>query len=100
MEILHQVNDIIGDTCEHRLGDRYRLVTPLGEGAFGTTYEAEEKGKLEGKLESIPGFLALGLTVEQIAGALELDVEIVQQAADGELESIINESYEGKSSYI
>ena len=34
METLHQANDIIGD--------RYRLITPLGEGAFGTTYEAED----------------------------------------------------------
>ena len=34
METLHQANDIIGE--------RYRLVTPLGEGAFGTTYEAED----------------------------------------------------------
>ena len=44
----------------------------------------KEEGRLEGKLESVPGFLALGLTVEQIAGALGLDVEMVQQAADGE----------------
>ena len=62
--------------------------------------EAEEKGVLKGKLESVPGFLALGLTVEQIAGALELDVEMVRRAADGELESIINESYQSESSDI
>ena len=42
------------------------------------------EGKLEGKLESVPGLLALGLTVEQIAGVFGLDVQIVQQAADGE----------------
>ena len=46
--------------------------------------EGRLEGKLEGKLESVPGLLALGLTVEQIAGALGLDVEMVQQAADGE----------------
>ncbi len=40
-----------------------------------------QEGKEEGKLESVPGFLALGLTVEQIATALGLDVEVVQQAA-------------------
>ena len=34
MEILHQPEEIIGD--------RYRLVTPLGCGAMGTTYEAED----------------------------------------------------------
>jgi serine/threonine protein kinase len=34
MEILHQQNDIIAQ--------RYRIVAPLGQGAFGTTYEAED----------------------------------------------------------
>jgi len=34
METLHQENDIIAD--------RYRIVAPLGEGAFGTTYKAEK----------------------------------------------------------
>lgn len=43
--------------------------------------EAEEQGELKGKLKSVPGLLKLGLTVEQIAGALELDVKLVQQAA-------------------
>jgi predicted transposase/invertase (TIGR01784 family) len=39
-----------------------------------------ERGKLEGKLESIPRLLALGLSVEQIAQALDLDLEQVRQA--------------------
>ncbi|BAB74365.1 asr2666 [Nostoc sp. PCC 7120 = FACHB-418] len=51
--------------------------------------EAKEEGKLEGeqegkqkaKLEAIPKLLALGLTVEQIAQALDLDVTEVQQVA-------------------
>lgn len=43
--------------------------------------EAEEKGKLE----SVPRLLALGLSVEQVAAALELDVETVRQAAQGRL---------------
>jgi len=34
METLHQQNDIIAQ--------RYRIVAPLGQGAFGTTYEAED----------------------------------------------------------
>ncbi|HEY9742812.1 MAG TPA: serine/threonine-protein kinase [Coleofasciculaceae cyanobacterium] len=34
METLHQPNDIIAQ--------RYRIVAPLGQGAFGTTYEAED----------------------------------------------------------
>jgi predicted transposase/invertase (TIGR01784 family) len=41
--------------------------------------EGLDKGKLEGKLEGIPGLVKLGLTVEQIAGALQLDVEIVRE---------------------
>ncbi len=43
--------------------------------------EALEEGKLEGKLEAVPCMLALGATVEQIAEALDLDVEQVKQAA-------------------
>jgi hypothetical protein len=42
------------------------------------------KGKLEAKLESIPRLLALGLSVEQIAQALDyLDLEQVRQASQG-----------------
>jgi predicted transposase/invertase (TIGR01784 family) len=36
--------------------------------------EGRLEGKLEGKLESVPGLLQLGLTVEQIARALQIDV--------------------------
>ena len=46
--------------------------------------EGLEEGKIEGKLESVPGLLALGLTVEQIAGVLGLTVEQVQQASDNQ----------------
>lgn len=38
--------------------------------------------KVEVELESVPGFLALGLTVEQIASVFGLDVELVKQAAE------------------
>jgi len=44
------------------------------------------EGKIQGKLESIPRLLALGLTVEQVAQALELEVEqvtkVLQQSSD------------------
>jgi len=43
--------------------------------------KAKVEGKVEGKLESVPRLLQLGLSVEQIATALELDVEVVRQAA-------------------
>jgi predicted transposase/invertase (TIGR01784 family) len=42
--------------------------------------EGREEGKLEAKLASIPRLLALGLTLEQIAQALELETEQVRQA--------------------
>jgi predicted transposase/invertase (TIGR01784 family) len=42
-----------------------------------------ERGRQEGKLESIPRLLALGLTPEQIAEALDLDLEQVQQLIPG-----------------
>lgn len=43
--------------------------------------EGKQKGRLEAKLEAVPKLLALGLTVEQIAQALDLDVSQVQQVA-------------------
>ncbi len=43
--------------------------------------EVAEEAKLECKLETVPRLLQLGLSVEQIAAALELDVEVVTQAA-------------------
>ncbi len=41
--------------------------------------EGEQEGKQKAKLEAVPKLLALGLTVEQIAQALDLDVAQVQQ---------------------
>jgi predicted transposase/invertase (TIGR01784 family) len=43
--------------------------------------EGKEKGRLEAKLDAVPKLLALGLTVEQIAQALDLDVAQIQQTA-------------------
>ncbi|WP_159250687.1 Rpn family recombination-promoting nuclease/putative transposase, partial [Microcystis aeruginosa] len=45
-----------------------------------TKQEGRQEGRQEGKLESIPRLLALGLSVEQIAQALDLDLEQVRQA--------------------
>ena len=42
--------------------------------------EGRQEGKLEAKLASIPRLLALGLNLEQIAQALELEIEQVRQA--------------------
>jgi predicted transposase/invertase (TIGR01784 family) len=43
--------------------------------------KGKQKGRLEAKLEAIPRLLALGLTVEQIAQALDLEIAQVQKAA-------------------
>nr|WP_228036286.1 Rpn family recombination-promoting nuclease/putative transposase [Microcystis sp. LEGE 00066]CAO91025.1 unnamed protein product [Microcystis aeruginosa PCC 7806] len=48
-----------------------------------TKREGRLEGRQEGKLESIPRLLALGLSVEQIAQALDLDLEQVRQATQG-----------------
>lgn len=44
--------------------------------------EGKQKGRVEAKLEAVPKLLALGLTVEQIAQALDLDVAQVQQVVE------------------
>jgi predicted transposase YdaD len=44
--------------------------------------ETEVRAKLEGKLETIPGLVKLGLTSQQIATALELPKETILQAID------------------
>ncbi len=46
--------------------------------------EGIQQGIQEGKLQSVPPLLALGLTVEQIAQALGLSVEQVRQAAQNQ----------------
>ncbi len=43
--------------------------------------EAKQEGKLEGKLEGVPKLLQFGLTIEQVAEALDLPIEQVRQAA-------------------
>lgn len=40
-----------------------------------------EEARQEGKLEAVSRLLALGLSVEQVAQALDLTMEQVQQAA-------------------
>ena len=51
------------------------------EGKHEGRLEGKLEGRLEGKLESVPRLLALGLSLEQIAEALGLDVATVRQAA-------------------
>lgn len=51
------------------------------EGIETGKQEGMETGRQEGKLLAVPAMLAAGLTVEQIAQALELSVEDVRKAA-------------------
>ena len=51
------------------------------EGKLEGKLEGKFEGKLEGKLEAVPRLLKLGLTLEQVAEALELDVAEVIKAA-------------------
>ncbi|MBD2560249.1 MULTISPECIES: hypothetical protein [Nostoc] len=44
--------------------------------------EAKEEGKLEIKLKMIPILLELGLTVQEIAERLELDMEEVRKVLE------------------
>jgi len=41
--------------------------------------EGRTEGEIKAKMEAVPGLLKLGLTVEQIATALKLSVEEIQQ---------------------
>ena len=43
--------------------------------------EGREEGRVEGKLAAVPLLLKAGLTVEQIAEQLEIDIEAVRQIA-------------------
>ncbi len=43
--------------------------------------EAKQEAKKEGKLEAVPELLKLGLSFEQIAEAMKLDIDVVRQAA-------------------
>ncbi len=44
--------------------------------------EGKLEGKIEGKIEAVPRLLKLGLSLEQIAEALELEIDLVRQAAE------------------
>ncbi|NEO91247.1 MAG: Rpn family recombination-promoting nuclease/putative transposase [Moorea sp. SIO3G5] len=51
----------------------------IQEGRLEGIQEGRLEGEIQGKLKSIPRLLALGLTIEQVAQALELEVELVKQ---------------------
>lgn len=51
------------------------------EGEQKGRQEGVEEGERRGKLKTVPRFIALGLTIEQIAQELNLTIEEVTQAA-------------------
>jgi predicted transposase/invertase (TIGR01784 family) len=53
--------------------------------------EGRQEGRQEGKLEAVPLLLQAGLTVEQIAEQLQLDLVAVQQVAEQGSESVSQE---------
>ena len=57
----------------------------FAEGEQQGRLEGEQQGRLEGerqaKLAAVKRLLELGLTIKQIAQAMELDIEVVTQAA-------------------
>ena len=50
--------------------------------------EGKLEGRLEGRLETIPLLLELGLTVEQIAAKLVVDIETVRGVAEKSVQSV------------
>jgi predicted transposase/invertase (TIGR01784 family) len=54
------------------------------EGLQEGKQEGLQEGSLKAKLAAVSRLLALGLTVEQIAQALDLNVEQVRQATQGD----------------
>lgn len=50
--------------------------------------EAKVEGWLKGRLETIPLLLELGLTVEQIAAKLVVDIETVREVAEKSVKSV------------
>lgn len=55
------------------------------EGKREGKLEGKLECKLEGKLETLPRLLKMGLSLEQVAEALDLDIEVVRQAAPKQL---------------
>ena len=50
----------------------------LEEGREEGLQEGRQEGRLDKALETVPRLLALGLTVEEVAEALQLDIEQVR----------------------
>ncbi|NEO97711.1 MAG: Rpn family recombination-promoting nuclease/putative transposase [Symploca sp. SIO2E9] len=62
--------------------------------------EGKQEGKQEGKLETVPELLRLGLTLEQIAGALKLPLELVHKTAQQTTSQAMSFSEQNVATFI
>ena len=54
------------------------------EGVEQGIEQGEVRGEIKGKLKAVPAMLATGLTVKQVAEALDLSVEEVRQVTQSQ----------------
>ncbi len=63
------------------IGNHFKKTKVYQEAFEEGKQEGLKQWKQEGKLETVPQLLSIGLSIEQIAQALSLDIETVRQAA-------------------
>lgn len=83
---LHDILELISTIFVYKFGNlsREEIESMLGLSELKQTkvyQEAKLEGKLEGKLEAVPVLLEAGLTVEQIASRLGLEITAVMDVA-------------------
>nr|WP_263012723.1 Rpn family recombination-promoting nuclease/putative transposase [Laspinema sp. D3b] len=78
--MVYKLTDLTTQEIEAMFGlDELKQTRYFQEVAAKAEEKGKLKGKVEGKLESVPNLLEMGLTVQQIALALQLDIEQVRQ---------------------
>jgi len=79
--VIYKFPHLSGQEVEVMLGlDLIRNTRVYQEAFAEGEQQGREAGEQQGKLAAVPRLLELGLTVEQVAQAMELDVETVRQA--------------------
>lgn len=79
---LHDILDLISTIFVYKFGDlsREEIEAMLGLSELKQT-KVYQEAKLEGKLEVVPVLLKVGLTVEEIASQLDLEIAAVEEVA-------------------
>lgn len=81
-KLVELIETIVVYKFPHKSQAEIRAMLGLGDLKQTRVYqEGLEDGKIEGKLEAVPRLLKLGLTLEQVAEALELEIAEVREAA-------------------